>query len=575
MSRGLSLCLLMATALSTGACEKRLAQKPHTLEKNDPEKTVKIAEKPLDLSSVPYPDRETRLALFDELVSEIVRVDAEGLEARRLRTQSWPETIRILQSEMGRAESFKEMARVLTRLDATYTNLHSHIDFVADGTWFDSGFVRAQAEIVTKVSESGRSTFQLDLLKKTWETPQFLGLKNGDEILSLNGRSLSSWSEENYTFCKFALRSQCDEELFENFLLEKLSWQRGDEIKMEVRSGETGERITLNVPYEIQTRIKEERAASERSRNEKLECSRSAGYPGFHLAYAGNRACIFEKDRDSSIAVLRITSFSYSERRLLPEQNIRSMERELELLTPYWNLQAGRWQHLVIDVIDNTGGNAPIPYYQQLFTRQYQEQYYRFKKIPELEDPSFLKSAVWEDPSQIDTYAAIRREGAWDATPFGSLLPPVPMFCAKESGDCRKNLFEPSEHPFRGRVSLLMNRLCISSCDGFVWGVKKILGDRVKLYGQPQAADSTYARARIDVEWSVEKGFTTRVVDKDAAPSSETLFSQVVAISLSTDAEGKSIAGRPLPLDRGVSIDPFQDRSWHAKVLEAALSDRR
>lgn len=571
MSRGLLVWVLLS--VTTAACDRTHTSPPASNDKGLGDLSTAVAppETPLDLADLPFPGTESRLKLFDEVVSEMARRDGEAMEARRLRPESWAKTLQGLREELRQAENFKDLARVFARVDASYTNLHSSVQFVATGEWFAPGTVRPKAWVATKISERAQVSFHLEVDDSKWSTPSLLGLRSGDEVVAVNGRSLKDWSRENFHFCKFPLQSQCDEELFENLVGETLSWQRGSPLALEVREA-SGKTLTLDIPYEIRSSTPEERQARELERNQRLECVRSPErYPGFHLVYAGNRACLFEKDNDNSVALLRITSFSYSERRLFPEQKIRSVRQEVELMEPIWQREAGRWQHLVIDLADNTGGNAPIPYYRLLFTEDFQEQYYRLRKLPEMEDPEFLDGLLWGDPAQLLTYENLRKEGVWQKTSFGEFLPTVPMFCPDDESDCRKSLFSPKPHPFRGRVSLLMNRLCVSSCDGFVWGVKKVLGDQVKLFGLPQAADSTYSRARIDVEWSEESGYTTRVLNQSSPFSSKVLFSQVVAISLSTDAEGRSIAGRPLDLDRWVSLDPFTDRNWVAKALAAAL----
>jgi hypothetical protein len=571
MSRGL--CSLALLVLLTGACDRRNSppRGPDDKDRGDLSPSVVPPENPLKLSELPFPTTEARLKLFDDVVSEMARLDGEGLEARRLRPESWSETLQGLRRELHQAENFKDLARVFGRVDASYTNLHSSVDFVAQGAWFASGTVRPRAWVSTKISERGQASFHLEVDDAKWGTPSLLGLRSGDEVVAINGRTTLEWSRENFNFCKFPLLTQCDEELFENLVSETLSWQRGSALVVTVRDS-GGQTVTLDIPYEIRSSTPEERQQRELERNKRLECVRSPErYPGFHLVYAGNRACLFEKDGDSSVALLRITSFSYSERRLFPEQKIRSVRQEVALMEPVWQREAGHWQHLVVDVIDNTGGNAPIPYYRLLFTEDFQEQYYRLRKVSEMEDPEFLDGLLWSDPAQLRTYENLRSEGVWQKTPLGDFLPPVPMFCSDDESDCRKSLFSPKSHPFRGRVSLLMNRLCVSSCDGFVWGVKKVMGKQVKLFGLPQAADSTYSRARIDVEWTKDSGYFTRAVNEHSPYSSNVVFSQIVAVSLSTDVEGRSIAGRPLLLDRWVGLDPFADKNWPAKVLAEAL----
>jgi hypothetical protein len=531
------------------------------------------AENPLQLSDLPFPEAAQRLKLFDTLVAHIERLDGEALDVRRDRERSWSQSVAQLRQEMAKSTSFIEMARVLSRLDATYTNLHSRIEFVAEGDWNERGRVRPGFEVVTRVSPEANTSFHLRVRDK--DIKLVGGLQEGDEVVKINGRTMDSWARENFEFCKYPLRMQCDQELFENLLQETLSWRRGDSLKLSLRNSRGRER-RLDVPYAVVADGSKEREDRDKERRKLLECAREESrYPGFAQIYAGNRACIYEKIGDTSTAVLRISSFSYREDWMFPTQKLRSVRQEVDALEPFWQLNSERWAHLVIDLADNTGGNAPIPYYQLLFTEPFQEQYYRLKKVAELDDPEFFKELLWNDPVQYATYSLLKSEGAWDAVAIGEYLPQIPMFCLMKHKDCRESRFRARPHPFKGRMSLLTNRSCISSCDGFVWALKNTFGDRVQLVGQPHAADSTYSRARLDVEWDEEIGFRIRTRNERSPVSSKTLFSQVLALSQSTDQGGVTLSGRPLPMDVFVGSDPLAGQPWRSLALSAALERSR
>lgn len=48
-------------------------------------------------------------------------------------------------------------------------------------------------------------------------------------------------------------------------------------------------------------------------------------------------------------------------------------------------------------MIDNHGGQSPVPYYGLFYSQSYQEQYVQFKKIAEFERQDILESLFWGD----------------------------------------------------------------------------------------------------------------------------------------------------------------------------------
>ncbi|MGE0528005.1 MAG: hypothetical protein AB7G93_18225 [Bdellovibrionales bacterium] len=56
-------------------------------------------------------------------------------------------------------------------------------------------------------------------------------------------------------------------------------------------------------------------------------------------------------------------SFNYSKDTLQENEQIGSLSEEIDALYPWW-IQHAHWDHLILDVINNRGGNSPIGYYQ-------------------------------------------------------------------------------------------------------------------------------------------------------------------------------------------------------------------
>jgi hypothetical protein len=302
-------------------------------------------------------------------------------------------------------------------------------------------------------------------------------------------------------------------------------------------------------------------------------------YPGFTPAYVGVHACVFESAAQPGVFVLRIPSFAYEHGE---EQGIDPVEKEVrQLYDGFWKDRAEGIRTLIVDVLDNHGGSEPTPYYKLLFDAPFQEQYVQYRKLAELEgdsEPSkrLWSSVLWGEKGKEDWLAGLRRDGRWDKVPTGGFLPPVPQFCAEEV-DCEHSLFTPLPHQFTGRVKVLINRLCISSCVGFVYDLVDVFGGRARTYGEPDSGDSTYSRLFLDVFLDAKdpRGFRTRLSPYDgrgARNLGEAFYRLIVSVTRSTDAHGRVISGIPQKID--VPLLPRWDEApegWAARVFAEAL----
>jgi hypothetical protein len=143
------------------------------------------------------------------------------------------------------------------------------------------------------------------------------------------------------------------------------------------------------------------------------------------------------------------------------------------------------------------------------------------------------------------------------------------MFCPSSKRDCREGLFQVRNHGFHGRVSLIVNHWCVSSCDGFVYELHNELGARI--VGQPQAADSAYSRLKI--QGFLDGGrFRLKVASLQAEDPEGLLFSQTVAVTRSSTRDGSTVSGIPAPVDRFVpSFASQPSEAWRAEAVRAAL----
>lgn len=518
-------------------------------------------------------DSKTNLQAFDLLSSEIERLDASALPLHQLRSKTWFQIKSELRSELLKATGPEQIARVFTKLDRAYSNSHTYLDLDPKLK------VEVQPQIYTpsvNISVDWLSENRLRLrigslqsevfeFADTVDTP-----KIGDEIIEINGRSVEIWLEENFNFCKLSLKEQCAFEFQDNFYSQLLSWNANQSIQYTLKRGK---RIwNLIVPVKVLP-IKD----SVRKSN---HCSEEfKRYPDFHLVYAGNRACVFESNSDSSIAILRITSFSYRKLNTKDtftcstklENTIASVLEEVNCLRTWWAKNA-TWKHLIIDVIDNRGGNDPAPYFKLIFSNPIQEDRVLIKKIAELEDPEINRSIFYDQVGMTNWFSSFVKTQSWREIPVGEMLPSVSVYCPAMHVPCNEYWIEPSEHSFNGKVSVLVNHKCASSCDGFVWLLQSRLGQRARFFGQPNAADGAWGLLNVDITLDDESGRLNSVVRSlDRAPSPGTILTQIVVVTRSVSHDGNILDGTPVRLDKFIPWTIENQTNWVIETIKATL----
>jgi hypothetical protein len=516
---------------------------------------------PLD-GNIQLPPADVRLRMFDALVREMERLDGDGLVFRARRREAWRDTVARLRREAESAATLFDFGRVFKRLDATYPNLHTRVHLRSE---LDA--VKTEGRVVFPIVvrperlDKGRpSAFRVASVDAAAGPGAPAA---GDRVIAIDGRPVAEWADENEIFCEFPLREQCDADLFENLRRELLGWHRKQ--KLVLRLEHAGAARDWEVPIRLETKPPS-------SPTSDLPCGvPPERYPGFQLVYRGSHACLFASPKQPGVVVMRVDSFVYG-----GDEAVSWLGGETDLLFyNYWEKNAPKIRTLVIDVIENHGGDAPIGYYQLLFTRPFQEQYVRFKKIAEFERPDIKEELFWRDGGKLLWLDAIRADGTFAAVPEGAFLPHVPQFCADKKRDCRATTWSPRAHGFRGDVRVMVNAMCVSSCVGFVYEMRRELGARARLYGIPDSGDSAFSRLAVLVsptargEVLVEIGPRKRATN---VSSPEPWVRQIVSVTVSTDAAGRVVSGEPQPLDGWVPrLYDESDDAWAAKVLRAAL----
>jgi hypothetical protein len=289
--------------------------------------------------------------------------------------------------------------------------------------------------------------------------------------------------------------------------------------------------------------------------------------------------CVYESPQHPNVAVLRLASFQY--RANAKGSKFESLQSEVDqFYDGYWKAKAPSTKKLIIDVIDNGGGDTPVPWYQIFYSKPFQEQYVQFKKTPEFENESIRQNLFYEDGSKEVWLNELKKSGAYQKIKMGEFLPPVPQFCASaEDESCDRGLFSVRENGFKGDIRILVNEYCISSCTGFVWSLKDQLGKRVKLLGVGDSGDSAYARLFLDVylDENSHEGFRVEVSGRTGSTQQKlpdgAMFRQQITATRSTTKQGKILSATPSKVDQWISYKYRDyDDTWEASLFKAALT---
>ncbi|RYZ85114.1 MAG: hypothetical protein EOP06_16835 [Proteobacteria bacterium] len=464
----------------------------------------------------------------------------------------------------------------------SYPNLHAQVSLdeaydIAPGRIRPKISVRFGPKIVAK--NMRHTTYQISAIDSGMvkDLKESLRPAIGDEVIEINDRSIRDWSNENFTFCKFPLREQCEANFFDSFRKAFLSWNWTQPLKYRLRRN--GREWIVDIPYEPATQSTSTALSTESSVS---ECpSKPDGYRGFKVAYVGTNICAFEPIDSSSAIVLRIASFAYRE--IPKESKIQSVTDEVDhFYEKYWKEKQSRSKKLIIDVSENGGGDTPVDWYMIFFSKSFQEEFVQFKKLPEIDDPAIRRDLFYDDAGKEIWFSDLVKSGLYKRLNYGDFLPPVPQFCVTQKESCSKGLFPARGEGFKGDIAIIVNEWCISSCTGFVWKMKDYFGRRLKVVGIPNSGDSAYARLFLDVflDSSKPNGFRTEVSSRvgrtrQKLPVGAIIREQVTA-TRSTDANGKILSATPTAIDVWVPYQfPDFGESWDARALEAALKATR
>lgn len=519
---------------------------------------------------------QQKAALFDRLVVEIERLDGDGLIFRDTRPESWGDTVERLRKEASSATTSIDYGQVLHRLRGTYPNFHAGVS-IADAyraPWMQGDRwlpVVIRADVV-KPGVS-RTTLRVARVDETWANSQVANdgkPQLGDMVVAINGRPASEWLRENEIFCKQPLAEQCPMEFHRNLARGFLFWRPDSPLVVDtVRQGEKGEPVRFTIAPEVVAQLSPAVVAPTTPKF----CDAAVPRPpeGFQLVWAGSMVCVFEHPKLIGTQIWRIPSFASEQSRTRdakPGQHKTVRQETAYFYEEFWKKSAPNVKLLIIDIAGNGGGESVLAWYQLLFSKPYQSSFVRFKKVREFDNLTVRNSLFWKSNTFADFINILKRDGSFSKISEGEWLPPFPMFCPNDDATCLTEKHEPLTHGFAGRVSLIVDPLCISACVEFARNVKEQLDARI--VGLPDSADTTFSRLQIHFGFDAEGQPIAAVADVTKVVSRVGSFT--VAATRSTNAKGVVHSGQPLTVDRVVERRWNQDGDqWARDAISVAL----
>ncbi|AZZ37465.1 hypothetical protein CIK05_11895 [Bdellovibrio sp. qaytius] len=521
-------------------------------------------------------EKQSSLKIMDAYIKEVYRLDSDGLLPRANRKLSWDQIANKLSADIRASKTKMELGRVFQRLDSAYTNLHARINLNDEYNFNTEG--RPMLAVTFRpetINEDGRvPKYLISNVRKE----HFINLepsmrpKVSDELIAINNIPIKNWADENFEFCKFPLRSQCETEFFDNFRKGNLSWYRRQPLTFTLLRD--GKKSDYQIPVFAA-------AKSDSNDSDPLEaCSlNKTRYPGFEMVYQGHHACAFENKSHPNVTILRIRSFRYKEVEGQIEIDQTSKEAK-HFADLYWSKKISTTKHLIIDVVENGGGQAVVYWVKLFLDQDFQDQWVQFKKTKELEDPEWRNNAFYNEPGKEKIYQDLKKSPKWAEIKEGEFIPAMPQFCISDT-ECLTKKWQPQfPDKFKGHITILTDPWCISSCTGFAWTMKYYLKDRVKFAGLPESGDSTYSRSYIEASF-IDKapGYKLEVFPR--APlsrpevSKDAFFRSAISTSRSTDEDGNIVSGVPMKVDYFIAPKWDEDvDEWVGRMIGVVLNRR-
>ncbi len=492
---------------------------------------------------------KNRVAMFDAVIKEIDRIDVDRREISRLKGEDWDRNMNDLRGEVEKSSNLVEFGRALKKIDSFYPHIQSQqvlnpeLESIPLGSKVNLPF-----KMIPTIKDLSEQHFRYFISQVTpdsfdpGDVPRV-----GDEVIEINKKEMEEWERLNYLFCKSISHAVCALELNHNFRNESLGWTQNQPVEMLLLRGPDKIKVRLHAKIEASAGFEPSETAD--IYNEVFPCGIDIKRRYFEFGYLfkGRRLCLLGSHAHPGIAIMRISNFNYAGN----SENIRSIKQEINLFrTSFWNDHSSEIKHLIIDLIDNEGGDPPVGYEAMLFDQPFQGQYVKYKKLPEWTSGSFedLLFPYDGDGGKAIWIKSLKEEGRFAKKNFGEFFDPVPRYCVNSKLDCRIGRFEPDAHLFSGDIKVMLNQNCILACSSFASDLHDNLGPRVSFYGLPDSGDALASQISINLYLTPlgKKPFEIKShLWNSAAPpiTKDLLLTQTVAFTQTTDVLGALKSG--------------------------------
>lgn len=464
------------------------------------------------------------LDFFDQLTRDIEQFDAEAIDTRnRTKKVSWTEFKKFYRDKLDECDGEPECARsVLTRFGNGFVSLHARFEIAGSENqriWSDS---------------TSKATPAIAI-----EYPSLNCFVQGTsrQITHLNELPINEVLQDfiNYD-CRYSSAPGCAFDFIRRLNANRIFVNEEPVTNITLSGGPS-----VHVAYD---KVKHNRKTGSKA-------ELSASMKDWDLVVEGNKFILL-RHRESYI--LKFSDFVYEGLGggLYCEGQAaeNSLCGDIQLLTA--SIKGKKIDTLIVDVQGNYGGVEISPLIAALAKKPFYDLSIRFRKTRALENDTLRPYLFWSNSNLENWFTTLMQRDEYAKIPYGSYLPATADFC-RGSANCDLVPIDPAGQLHIGKIIIVTNYYCMSSCDDFVWRMKDY-GD-ADIAGQPHAADATYSLITLAY---YQRG--TMISRKEYGPgqsvdSLDLIFTATIPNSATVTKQGQPLQGVPAKLNYEVAID--------------------
>jgi hypothetical protein len=224
--------------------------------------------------------------------------------------------------------------------------------------------------------------------------------------------------------------------------------------------------------------------------------------------------------------------------------------------------------NLIVDVQNNPGGSEISSFLYLFLEKPFLDNVISFKKNKAIEINDVRKGMFYSSGELETWYQSYKNTNDYSKIKDGNFLKPVADFC-RGSNACSLTPISSCNCLKVKNYIIVTNYNCVSSCDDFVWRMKKF--SDASVIGQPQAADVTFSRIRL-VYYLSQGILSAKVYGMDQPVNrKDLLLTMTVPASRSLDYDFKPLQGRGVNLNKVISINKQDFKNIEIATLNKFL----